>query len=95
MATAKITVTVPEELAAYIREQVEAGKFDSVSAYMTQAAEYLRDVDPLDLIIASMIAEGGEPDEQARAWMDDAMAKARKARLAREAREAKNSGHAA
>ena len=33
-----------------------------------------------------MIAEGGEPDEQARAWMDDAMAKARKARLAREAR---------
>jgi hypothetical protein len=33
-------------------------------------------IDPLDLIIASMIAEGGEPDEQARAWMDDARAKA-------------------
>jgi Arc/MetJ-type ribon-helix-helix transcriptional regulator len=26
MATAKITVTIPEELSAYIREQVEAGK---------------------------------------------------------------------
>ena len=87
MATTKITVTVPEELAAYIREQVEAGKFDSVSAYMTQAAEYLRDVNPLDLIIAVMIAEGGEPDEEARAWMDEARAKARKARLAREARK--------
>ncbi|MET8158519.1 ribbon-helix-helix domain-containing protein [Sphaerisporangium sp. NPDC005289] len=81
MATMKITVTVPEELVAYIREQVHEGHFDSVSAYMTRAAESLRDFDPLDLLIASMVAETGEPGEDAKAWADEALAKARQAKL--------------
>ena len=83
MATTKITVTVPEELAAYIKEQVATGEFESVSAFVTRAAESMRDFDPLDLLIASMIAETGEPDERAEAWARDAMAKARKALQAR------------
>lgn len=76
MATTKITVTVPEELAEYIRTEVDAGRFDSVSAYITRAAEQMRDIDPLDVLIASMIAEGGPPDESHQAWVDDAMKKA-------------------
>ena len=79
MATTKITVTIPEELAAYVRERVAAGEFESVSAFMTRAAESMRDFDPLDLLIASMVAETGEPDERAEAWVQDAIAKARKA----------------
>ncbi|WP_203982677.1 ribbon-helix-helix domain-containing protein [Sphaerisporangium rufum] len=79
MATMKITVSVPEELVTYIRAEVEAGRFDSVSAYMTRAAERLRDFDPLDLLIAGMVAETGEPDEEARAAVGDAMARARAA----------------
>jgi Arc/MetJ-type ribon-helix-helix transcriptional regulator len=79
MATTKITVTVPEELAAYIRERVAAGEFESISAFMTRAAESMRVFDPLDLLIASMIAETGEPDERAESWVQDAIAKARKA----------------
>lgn len=86
MATTKLTVTVPEELAAYIRQQVDAGAFESVSAFVTRAAETMRDFEPLDLLIASMIAETGEPDEQADAWADEAMAKARRARLDAESR---------
>jgi Arc/MetJ-type ribon-helix-helix transcriptional regulator len=82
MPTTKITVTVPEELAAYIRERVAAGEFESVSAFMTRAAESMRDFDPLDLLIASMIAETGEPGERAESWVQDAIAKARKALLA-------------
>jgi len=74
-------VTVPEELAAYIRSQVEAGRVDSVSAYITRAAESMRDFEPLDLLIASMIAETGEPGERAQAWVEEAMASARQARL--------------
>jgi Arc/MetJ-type ribon-helix-helix transcriptional regulator len=81
MATTKITVTVPEELVAHIRSQVESGRFDSVSAYITRAAESMRDFEPLDLLIASMIAETGEPGERAQAWVEDAMARARQARL--------------
>jgi Arc/MetJ-type ribon-helix-helix transcriptional regulator len=83
MATTKMTVTVPEDLAAYIRERVAAGEVESVSAFVTRAAETMRDFDPLDLLIASMIAETGEPDEQAESWARDAMAKARKAVRAR------------
>ena len=100
MATTKITVTVPEELAAYIKEQVATGEFESVSAFVTRAAESMRDFDPLDLLIcagrrylpavfiASMIAETGEPDERAEAWARDAMAKARKALQARHGEQA-------
>lgn len=80
MATVKVTVTIPEELAAYIRGQVEAGRVDSVSAYITRAAESLRDFEPLDLLIASMVAETGEPGERANAWVGAAMAAAEKAR---------------
>jgi hypothetical protein len=49
---------------------------------MTRAAESMRDFDPLDLLIASMIAETGEPDERAESWVQDAIAKALKALLA-------------
>lgn len=80
MATTKITVTVPEELAAYIREEVAAGRFESVSAFVTRAADNLRNFDPLDLLIADMIAETGEPDESAEARLDAAEEAARRAR---------------
>ncbi len=82
MATTKITVTVPEELAAHIRREVEQGRYGSVSAFATRAVESMRDFEPLDLLIASMIAETGEPDEAAERWVEQAMATARKTRLA-------------
>lgn len=80
MATVKITVTVPQELAEYIRTQVASGAYESVSAFVTQAAESTRDLEPLDLLIASMVAESGEPDERAQAWAAEAVAAARRAR---------------
>jgi Arc/MetJ-type ribon-helix-helix transcriptional regulator len=80
MATVKMTVTVPEELAEYIRDQVGSGAYESVSAFVTQAAESARDLEPLDLLIASMVAETGEPDEKAHAWAAEAVAAARRAR---------------
>ncbi|MGQ0575767.1 MAG: hypothetical protein ACT4RN_16420 [Pseudonocardia sp.] len=39
----------------------------------------MRRFEPLDLLIASLVAETGEPDEQARAWADDAVSVARRA----------------
>jgi Arc/MetJ-type ribon-helix-helix transcriptional regulator len=81
--TTKITVSVPDELVEYIRGRVTAGEFDSVSAFVTRAAESLRDFDPLDLLIAGMVAETGEPDEDAQVWMEQAQATARVARRRR------------
>lgn len=79
MATTKITVTVPESLAAYIRERVASGEFESISAFMTRAGESLRDFDPLDLLIASMVAETGEPDAETEARIEAVVAAARRA----------------
>lgn len=81
MATTKITVTVPDELAAHIRREVEQGRYASVSAFVTRAVESMRDFEPLDLLIASMIAETGQPDEVAQAWVEQAMVTARTARV--------------
>ncbi|HEY6421703.1 MAG TPA: hypothetical protein VIY28_00365 [Pseudonocardiaceae bacterium] len=89
MATTKITVTVPEELAVHIRREVERGQYASVSAFVTRAIESMRDFEPLDLLIASMIAETGEPDEVAEAWVEQAMAAARRVRLADGGRNAR------
>lgn len=72
-------MTLPEELAGYIRQQVREGRFESVSAFMAQATESMRDFEPLDLLVASMVAETGEPDERAEAWVESAMARARDA----------------
>ena len=78
MATTKITVTVPEELAEYIRGEVAAGRSDSVSAFITRAADTLRNFDPLDLLIADLVAETGEPGEAAEARLDAAEDAARR-----------------
>lgn len=81
----RLTITVPRELAAYVRAQVENGSYDSISAYMTQAAETLRDVEPLDLLIASMIAESGEPVPATVARVDAALDLAERVASARTA----------
>jgi len=90
MATTKITVTVPEELATHIRREVEQGRYPSVSAFVTRAVESMRDFEPLDLLIASMIAETGQPDEGAQAWVEQAMEAARRARVAGGVRDARD-----
>lgn len=89
MATTKITVTVPEELAAHIRREIEHGRYASVSAFVTRAIESMRDFEPLDLLIASMIAETGQPDEAAQVWVEQAMATARRVRLSEGGRNAR------
>jgi len=42
----------------------------------------MSDFEALDLLIADMIAETGEPDEAAQRWVEQAMATAQKAQLA-------------
>ena len=83
----KITVTLPEDLFTYIKQQVAEHRYESVSAYMTKAAEQLRDIDPLEVVIASMIAESGPPTAEDEAWAEEALAKARAAQLAKAERD--------
>jgi Arc/MetJ-type ribon-helix-helix transcriptional regulator len=40
MTVARITVTIPEQLARYVRQAVDDGKAESVSAYVAAALRY-------------------------------------------------------
>lgn len=95
MASAKITMTLPEGARGGIRERVATGEFDSVSAFVARVAESMRDIELLDLLVAGMVAESGEPDEQAKAWVDAAIEKAGQARYRESPEDAQRAGRAA
>ncbi|MHA5050781.1 ribbon-helix-helix domain-containing protein [Streptomyces sp. SD15] len=61
MATKKYTVTLPEELAEEIRQEVGPGGF---SAYVTHAIERQREQDRLGELVAWMQEEGGPLTEE-------------------------------
>ncbi|WP_190198355.1 hypothetical protein [Streptomyces djakartensis] len=56
MATKKYTVTLPEELAEEIRQEVGSGGF---SAYVTRAIEHQREQDRLGELVAWLEEEHG------------------------------------
>ncbi|MFE0103360.1 hypothetical protein [Streptomyces sp. NPDC059009] len=67
MATKKYTVTLPEELAEEIRDEVGPGAF---SAYVTRAIERQRERDRLGELVAWMQEEGEPLTEEERAAAD-------------------------
>jgi len=78
MATRKITITLPADLLDSVKHAVEEGKADSVSAYITAALRWQTERDPLDLLIAGMSAEYGEPGPEDLAAVDRFLAEVRK-----------------
>lgn len=77
MATRKVTITLPAELIDTIKEAVEEGTAESVSGYITDAVRRQIDRDPLDHLIADMIAETGEPGPEHFAAVDEFLAAGR------------------
>jgi Arc/MetJ-type ribon-helix-helix transcriptional regulator len=80
---AKITVSLPEEQVARVREAVARGEAASVSGYVSAALfdalarpgpEQGKDENALAELVAELIAEHGEPSAEAYAWADAAFA---------------------
>ncbi|WP_423917112.1 ribbon-helix-helix protein, CopG family [Candidatus Poriferisodalis sp.] len=71
MAKAKISVALEEDVLARIRSAVEAGRDQSVSAFVERAArEQLAAEDGFDAVLTEMLAETGRtltPEDQAAA----------------------------
>lgn len=75
MASAKVTVTIPREHLATIRELVAAGHTPSVSGFVQHAvALALDDLAGWQALLAEALANSGGPlTEAERAWADQVL----------------------
>ncbi|MGH8889670.1 MAG: toxin-antitoxin system antitoxin subunit [Acidothermaceae bacterium] len=72
--TTKITVSLSDEAVAAAKRAVKEGQAPSVSAYVAEALDRTYGARrPLSLLVADMIAEGGEPSSAAYRWADKAL----------------------
>jgi Arc/MetJ-type ribon-helix-helix transcriptional regulator len=68
MSISRITISVPEQIAAKAQRAVESGQADSVSGYFTALAEREPDWAQARAVLDEMIDQaGGIPDED-RYW---------------------------
>lgn len=75
--TERITVTLPKELAAKLRQRVSSGEAESVSGLVAEVLEERFREEDVKEFLADM-ARGGEPiTEEAREWARNVLRSAR------------------
>jgi len=68
MSMKRITISVPEEIAAKAQRAAEAGQVESVSAYFAHLAAREPDWAEAEAVLDELIAEAGGLSEEARSW---------------------------
>lgn len=68
--TTKLTISVPDELAAQARAAVRDGRANSVSGYIVAALEHYRDAATLDEWLDRVDGDLGRPSPEAFAWAE-------------------------
>jgi Arc/MetJ-type ribon-helix-helix transcriptional regulator len=86
--TKKIGVSLPEELYDWAADQVREGRAESVSALIAEGLRYLESQALLKEIIDDLRESAGEPDDETKARVDEAMRAADEARRRQRARTA-------
>ena len=73
--TVKLTISLPDDLAAEVRAAVRDGRAPSVSAYVAKAISALHDA-PASLteFLDGWEAEAGPPSAEAKAWAKEQLA---------------------
>jgi Arc/MetJ-type ribon-helix-helix transcriptional regulator len=89
--TKKIGISLPDELYEWAANEVTQGRAESVSALIAEGLAHLESQALLKEIIDDLRANIGEPDDEAKARVDEAMQAAKEAQL----RQARTRGHAA
>lgn len=69
----RITISVPEQVAAKAQRAVESGNADSVSGYFADLAEREPDWAEARVVLDEMIADAGGIPDEARAWARTAL----------------------
>jgi hypothetical protein len=68
MSMKRITISVPEEVAAKAQRAADAGQVESVSAYFASLAAREPDWVRAEAVLDEMIAEAGGLSDEARSW---------------------------
>jgi Arc/MetJ-type ribon-helix-helix transcriptional regulator len=87
MATVKVTITLPEEQLAAIRQLVESGRVRSVSGFVQHAVDVsLGDVAGWGVLLEQALAETGGPlRAEERTWADTILKPPKRTKRGREA----------
>lgn len=73
MTTTRITISVPEQIAAKAQRAVEGGEAESVSGYFSNLAEREPDWAAARVVLDEMIEEAGGISDEARRWARDVL----------------------
>jgi len=90
--TKKIGVSLRQELYDWAAREVEEGRAESVSALIAEGLELLQARAQLEAAVAELRSQAGEPDDQAKTRLAEALAAADEAYLRHRGSSA---GHAA
>jgi len=90
--TKKIGVSLRQELYDWAAREVEEGRAESVSALIAEGLELLEARAQLEAVVTELHREAGEPDDQAKARLAEALAAADEAYRRH---RSSNAGHAA
>ena len=83
MTTAKIAVSVPQEVLRRARHAIRRGRAPSMSAYVAAALEQKTKLDDLEELLAEMLAQSGGPLTQAERRVADRVLLVRRKRSSR------------
>jgi Arc/MetJ-type ribon-helix-helix transcriptional regulator len=93
--TKKIGISIRQELYEWAAREVEEGRAESMSALVAEGLELLEARAQLEGVVASLRADIGELDDQAKERLDEALAAADRAYLKHRAGGTGSAGHAA
>jgi hypothetical protein len=75
MAVAKVALTIPTEVLAAAKKEVEVGHAKSLSAFVSDAVDEKLRRDELAGLLDEMDAKHGPPKKSARAWAKKVLAR--------------------
>ena len=93
--TKKIGISLRQELYDWAAREVEEGRAESVSALIAQGLELLETRAQLEAVVNDLHAEIGELDDEAKARLGEALAKADEAYRKHQEGKAGSAEHAA
>jgi antitoxin ParD1/3/4 len=77
MTREKIAIAIRKNVLELARKEVEEGRANSLSAYITDAVDERLRRDELQRLLDRMDAEHGEPNKPAKAWAKRVLKRAR------------------